>query len=143
MLRKRTINSLLSIAIIAVLIVTSFVGFVACGNDAQDGTTTKTPTTTTQDGTTTPTTTTQDGETGYADRLDTLEGKTICELSNDEWQAFRILPAVRNALEALYPTAEFVPFTEFPIGLVSMGKESTAEALAQRGCDCVVIANVG
>lgn len=79
----------------------------------------------------------------YATRLDSLEGKTICELSLDEWQAHRVLPEIRRQLQALYPTAEFVPYTEFPMGLVNVGKPATAEALAQKACQCAIIANIG
>ena len=124
-MRHKVINILVPTLITTILIMTSLLGFVGCGADSQDGTGT------------------QDGDIEYAARLDTLEGKTICELSNDEWQAFRILPEIRRQLEALYPTAEFVPYTEFPMSLVSMGKQETADELAQRGCQCVIIANIG
>ena len=35
----------------------------------------------------------------HAPRLDTLAGKTIAELSNDSWQAHRVLPEIRRLAE--------------------------------------------
>ena len=79
----------------------------------------------------------------YAPRLDTLDGKTIGLLSNDEWQAFRILPEIQRQLQELYPSATFVTHTELPIGLVNVGKSETAQTIAQKGCQAVIIANIG
>jgi hypothetical protein len=79
----------------------------------------------------------------YAPRLDTLDGKTIGLLSLDEWQAFRILPEVQKELQAKYPNTTFIPYTEFPMGLVNVGESSTAQAIAQKGCQGVIIANIG
>jgi hypothetical protein len=86
---------------------------------------------------------TQTETNSYAPRLDTLDGKTIGLLSIDEWQAFRILPEIQRQLEELYPSATFIPHTEFPIGLVNVGKAETAQAIAQKGCQAVIIANIG
>jgi hypothetical protein len=79
----------------------------------------------------------------YAPRLDTLDGKTIGLLSLDEWQAFRILPEIQKELQAKYPNTTFIPYTEFPMGLVNVGEPSTAQAIAQKGCQGVIIANIG
>jgi hypothetical protein len=86
---------------------------------------------------------TQTETNSYAPRLDTLDGKTIGLLSLDEWQAFRILPEIQRQLQALYPNATFIPHTEFPMGLVNVGKSETAQAIAQEGCQAVIIANIG
>jgi hypothetical protein len=48
----------------------------------------------------------------HASRLDTLEGKTICELSNAGWEYNRIFPAVREQLKKMFPTAKIIPYTE-------------------------------
>ena len=76
----------------------------------------------------------------HAPRLDDLAGKTICELSIDQWQAHRILPAVLDLLQGKYPTAEFVPFTEFPLGH-AIDSDATAQRLKDRGCQAAIIAS--
>jgi len=48
----------------------------------------------------------------HASRLDTLEGKTICELSNAGWEYNRIFPAVREQLQKMFPTAKIIPYPE-------------------------------
>ena len=48
----------------------------------------------------------------HAPRLDSLEGKTICELSNGGWEHNRIFPAIRELLQKQYPTLKIIPYTE-------------------------------
>lgn len=79
----------------------------------------------------------------HAPRLDTLAGKTICELSNDTWQAHRVLPEVRRLLKERFPTARFIPFTEFPMGADKIDQEQTAELIVQKGCQAVITGNAG
>ena len=99
----------------------------------------------------------QDGETGplevhdptgaveiaeaHAPRLDTLEGKTIAELSNDSWQAHRVLPEIRRLLQERFPTARFIPFTEFPKGNEGIDSEEAADRVARSGARAAVIGN--
>jgi hypothetical protein len=52
----------------------------------------------------------------HAPRLDSLDGKKIGLLSNDAWQAHRTLPLVGQMIKAEFPTAEIVPYEEFPMG---------------------------
>ena len=49
----------------------------------------------------------------HAPRLQSLNGKTVALLSDDMWQAHRMLPMIREKLQALYPDATFIPETEF------------------------------
>ena len=77
----------------------------------------------------------------HAPRLNTLEGKTICELSNDTWQAHRVLPEVRRLLQELFPTAKFIPYTEFPMGNEGIDSEEAAELVARAGAQAVIIGN--
>lgn len=77
----------------------------------------------------------------HASRLDTLEGKIICELSNDAWQAHRVLPEIRRLLRERFPTAKFVPYTEFPTGNEAIDTEKAAELVARRGAHAVIIGN--
>jgi hypothetical protein len=77
----------------------------------------------------------------HAPRLDTLDGKTICELSNDSWQAYRVLPEIRRLLQKRFPTAKFIPYTEFPMGNERMDTEKAAELVARAGAHAVIIGN--
>lgn len=77
----------------------------------------------------------------HAARLDTLEGKVICELSNDTWQAHRVLPEVRRFLQELFPTAKFIPYTEFPMGNEGIDSEKAAGLVARAGAHAVIIGN--
>jgi len=75
----------------------------------------------------------------HAPRLDTLEGKTICMLSNDTWQAHRTLPLVRRLLQERFPTAMIVPHTEFPMGDAGIDSDKIADLVVERGCQGVII----
>ena len=72
-----------------------------------------------------------------------LAGKTICELSNDTWQAHRVLPEIRKLLREKYPSAKFIPYTEFPMGNTGIDSEKAADLLVKKGCQAVVIGNAG
>lgn len=63
----------------------------------------------------------------HAPRLDTLDGKTIALMACDatKWQTFRILPYIAALIQKKYPTAKFIPMTEFTMGL---GVDSDADA---------------
>lgn len=77
----------------------------------------------------------------HAPRLDTLEGKTIGELSNDTWQAHRVLPEVRRLLQERFPNAKFIPYTEFPTGNGGIDTEKAAELVVRAGAQAVIIGN--
>ena len=77
----------------------------------------------------------------HAPRLDTLEGKTIAELSNDTWQAHRVLPEIRRLLQERFPTAKIIPYTEFPTGNEGIDTEKAAELVARTGAHAVIIGN--
>ena len=85
-----------------------------------------------------------------AKRLDTLEGKTICELSGDAWEPKRTFPVIRGLLQKKYPTAKIIPYTEFPHGMVSGGgyvfeidSDRVAAQVKERGCQAVIVGNAG
>ena len=77
----------------------------------------------------------------HAARLDSLDGKTIGFVSNDMWQAHRMLPLVRQWLRANYSDIELLDEHEFPIGNTLMDTEDTVEQLLARGVDAVIIGN--
>jgi hypothetical protein len=77
----------------------------------------------------------------HAPRLDTLNNKNVAMLSDDMWQAHRILPLIRAYLEATVPGIEILPETEFPMGSTAIDREATADMLVQRGVDAVIVGN--
>ncbi len=79
----------------------------------------------------------------HAPRLNSLAGKTICELSDDTWQAHRVLPEIRKLLAEKFPSAKFIPYTEFPMGNTGIDSEKTADLLVKKGCQAVIIGNAG
>jgi hypothetical protein len=48
-----------------------------------------------------------------APRLDTLAGKTICQLGDGMWQDSRTFPLIAELLQKQFPTAKIIPYTEF------------------------------
>lgn len=84
----------------------------------------------------------------HAVRLDTLEGKTICELSNESWQYDRTFPLIRELLQKQFPTATFIPYTELPngkegAGVYDIDSQAAVDAVIAAGCDAVIAGNAG
>lgn len=77
----------------------------------------------------------------FAPRVNMLEGKRIGFVSNEQWQAFRMLPMLRDMLKADFPTAELLPIDAFPQGNVLIPTEETAKLVKQSGVDAVIIGN--
>ncbi|MYK31312.1 MAG: hypothetical protein F4051_06190 [Boseongicola sp. SB0670_bin_30] len=77
----------------------------------------------------------------HAPRLDTLAGKTVAFLSDDMWQAHRILPLVREKLQERYPDAVFIPETEFPMGTQQIDTDETVDLVVARGAEAVIVGN--
>ena len=77
----------------------------------------------------------------FAPRLDTLEGKRIGFVSNEQWQAYRMLPALKTMLEADFPGIEVLPIDAFPQGNALIGTEETASAVRKSGVDAVIVGN--
>ena len=77
----------------------------------------------------------------HAARLDSLEGKTVVFLSDDMWQAHRMFPLLEEALGTRYPGVRIIRETEFPMGSTEIDREETADLIAARGADAVVVGN--
>lgn len=77
----------------------------------------------------------------HAPRLATLEGKRIGFVSNEQWQAFRMLPMLKAMLEEDFPGIEVLPVDAFPQGNALIGTAETAALVKQSGVDAVIIAN--
>jgi hypothetical protein len=77
----------------------------------------------------------------HAPRLDTLAGKRIGFVSNEQWQAYRMLPMLKAQLEADFPGIEVLPVDAFPQGNALIGTAETAALVKKSGVDGVIVAN--
>ena len=77
----------------------------------------------------------------HAPRLATLEGKRIGFVSNEQWQAYRMLPRLKALLEADFAGIEVLPIDAFPQGNAVIGSEETAELVRSSGVDAVIVGN--
>lgn len=77
----------------------------------------------------------------HAERLDTLDGKTIGFLTNNEWQAFRTLPIIKNALETEFSDISVLALDRFPTGNHNIAANETTKLALKAGVDAVIIGN--
>jgi hypothetical protein len=77
----------------------------------------------------------------FAPRLDTLEGKRIGIITNDQWQAYRMMPALKEMLEKDFAKVEVLPIDAYPQGNLLIGTEETAKAVKASGVDAVIVGN--
>jgi hypothetical protein len=81
----------------------------------------------------------------FAPRLNTLHGKTICEVWDNEWEAGRTFPLLRELLQKKFPDAKIVPYTELPT--IPEGQDLAPAALTklivEKGCNAVIVGNAG
>lgn len=77
----------------------------------------------------------------HAPRLATLAGKRIGFVSNEQWQAYRMLPELKAMLEADFPGVEVLPIDVFPQGNAVIGNAETAALVKNSGVDAVIVGN--
>ncbi len=77
----------------------------------------------------------------HAPRLASLAGKRIGFVSNEQWQAYRMLPMLKELLEEDFPGIEVLPVDAFPQGNALIGNEETAALVKKSGVDAVIVAN--
>ena len=75
-----------------------------------------------------------------AERLGTLEGKTICELSNQIFGAKEIFPVIERELTKRYPGIKFVSYDVFgaPHGREAEIVAALPDVFEQNKCDAVI-----
>ena len=69
----------------------------------------------------------------HAPRIVTLQSKRIGFVSNEQWQAYRMLPKLKALLEADFPGIEVLPIDAFPQGNAVIGSEETAALVKASG----------
>jgi hypothetical protein len=77
----------------------------------------------------------------HAPRLDTLAGKKIGIVTNEQWQAYRTLPLIKALFEKDFPDVEILPIDAYPQGNALIGEEKTAMMVKDSGVDAVIIGN--
>jgi len=77
----------------------------------------------------------------HARRVDTLAGKRIGFVSNEQWQAFRMLPMLKEMIEEDFPGTEVLPIDAFPQGNALIPTEETAALVKKSGVDAVIVGN--
>ena len=77
----------------------------------------------------------------HAPRLPALERARLGFVSNEQWQAYRMLPRLKALLEADFPGIDVLPIDAFPQGNAVIGSEETAALVKASGVDAVVIGN--
>ena len=85
-----------------------------------------------------------------AKRLDTLNGKTVCEVWNEDFKGDIMFPVYRELLKERFPGVKIVPYTELPYaslkGTPSYQREVLQKiiaALKEKGADAVISGNGG
>ena len=77
----------------------------------------------------------------HARRLATLEGKRIGFVSNEQWQAYRMLPMLKEMLEQDFPGVTVLPIDAYPQGNALIGTEETAALVKKSRVDAVIVGN--
>ncbi len=77
----------------------------------------------------------------FAPRLDTLDGKRIGIVTNDQWQACRMMPKLKEMLEHDFKGVEVLAVDAYPQGNLLIGTEETAKAVKESGVDAVIVGN--
>lgn len=80
----------------------------------------------------------------FAARLPDLNGKVIAELAVDatKWQPHRTMPYIEELLRKQFPTVQFIPMKEFPMG-IQVSEDRVIRMVAARKPDAVIIGNAG
>ena len=89
-----------------------------------------------------------------APRLDTLNGKTICEawrsrFTPNSFRGSETFPVIRELLKKKYPDVKVVPYSDFPAEYATDDLPFWApidripEILREKGCDALLVGNGG
>ena len=89
-------------------------------------------------------------KTTLAPRLDTLNGKTVCEVWNEDFKGDIMFPMYRELLRERFPDVKIAPYTELPSAVLKGTPTYQREVLQQiiasakeKGCDALISGNGG
>ena len=74
-------------------------------------------------------------------RLDALDGKKIGFVSNDEWQAHRMLPMIAEYFKKRFKDVELIPYSKFPVGNMKIGNDETIKRIKELDIDAIIVGN--
>lgn len=77
----------------------------------------------------------------HAPRPATLDGKRVAFLTNEQWQAYFALPALKAQIEADFPGAEVLAIDAFPKGNEQISSDAVARMVREQRIDAVIIGN--
>jgi len=77
----------------------------------------------------------------HAPRLPALAGTRVGFVSNEQWQAYRMLPVLKELLEKDFGKIEVLPIDAFPQGNGLIGNDETAALVKKSGVDAVIVGN--
>lgn len=87
---------------------------------------------------------------GVAPRLETLQGKVVCETWNQGFKGDLMFPVYRELLKERYPGVNVIPYTEFPSSTLQGSSEyqrevarKIAATAKEKGCDVLISGNGG
>ena len=85
-----------------------------------------------------------------AKRLDTLNGKTVAEVWNDDFKGDIMFPMYRELLKQRYPDVKIIPYTDLPVaslkGTPAYQREVLQKIIAElkaKGADALITGNGG
>ncbi len=76
----------------------------------------------------------------HAERLPSLDGYTICLLSDFLWEAERTMPRIAENLSYSHPDALIVPSDELP-DIYRLHLDDVEAAVEEKGCDAAIVGN--
>ena len=78
----------------------------------------------------------------FAPRLADLNGKTICQISDNLWETDRTLPLVGQLLQRQFPTMKIISYKDLPAASTDVNPK-LVEAVKAAGCQGVIVGNAG
>jgi hypothetical protein len=78
-----------------------------------------------------------------APRLDSLQGKTVCMVSNSAFKVNVTMPAIAKTLQAKYPGIKIIPYTEMATAFSGSDWDAKQGEFKSKGCNAVITGNGG
>ena len=81
----------------------------------------------------------------FVDRLDTLDGKTIAFVTNDDWESARTFPLLEELITQKFSGVTIIREDNFARGVNDITKDNNgiAAVMKEKGVDGVIVGNAG